>query len=762
MLALGEIAPASVGFRTKLQKERRAQQSQSWWLHAVIEYGSGMNFVVDELLKTRAGENVLALLTAVISVLEGGAIEVLNLLFEKMNAPMYSIPSIGQLETIRATCLPLVRRMDFKDRLAELQHWLNFQFTPKNSSYYDPDKAIPDAVTMVKLVKILKDIAMQDKERRSKLVFCGARGAAWLILYAGNILGLSVCLVHQDGKTHPVSGTYSSADVLLYPGASDTLEVLQHIDRPSDVIAVACTDQYTSLSTNWLLSCDEAGIDFFGLFCKWDMKDRQEIGDVIYSIATEYIDRRIGITPETQKSMLYKFRGRDMTGTYDTLRQILHLLGLPSQFMRNKNWRELHFRKHAKSTGESRVDLELRLFSAMYEHVDQELHRFCSHVKLQPHELKHLPSYCPRCSLFYVTQEVAYFSSCLVFSDWHLNFRKISVRRLKPGGDSLSQLAYDHFKDVYADSQPAVTNDVMRSLLHSPPDDRVALAEEIAQICCGSRYSFDLIRSNQHKFLGINLDGVLLIEYGAIEPSLQEGPRLILREGEFSLGGDRRSLLVTSPFSGSSYYGCAVNVKNVLQPFNHFEGASLFVRASLQKDAIEMHYTFTHEAEDEEGNPRDLEVDVPVLDVITGLRSLLVTKPCEHECKEPLLVNQVRIGVDGENGEKVIYWKDSTNSFWHIQDTLIRHGTSGGPNSPRENRSPTIQFYPVENNPLGQWASVAFAQRDLKQCEANSSCSLTILQRQACLECTRDRSKQVLAYDTNHATTVCIIAGGSA
>jgi len=47
---------------------REAQRKESWLIHALVEYGAGTNFVVDELLKTRAGENVLALLCATASV----------------------------------------------------------------------------------------------------------------------------------------------------------------------------------------------------------------------------------------------------------------------------------------------------------------------------------------------------------------------------------------------------------------------------------------------------------------------------------------------------------------------------------------------------------------------------------------------------------------------------------------------------------------------------------------------------------------------
>ena len=202
-----------------------------------------------------------------------------------------------------------------------------------------------------------------------------------------------------------------------------------------------------------------------------------------------------------------------------------------------------------------------------------------------------------------------------------------------------------------------------------------------------------------------------------------------------------------------------MNAKTTLQPFDHFEGAVLSVRGALQKNAIELHYTFTYNGEDG-GNLGTLEASIPVLDIITGLQSLLVAEHCEHAYQEPLLVNKVQIGADNTDTETIICWKDQTNSLWHIQDTLYRSLAGRMPDSAQGNDLSMFHLYPVENNPLGQWASIAFAQKERKEQEADVYCGLTILQRQACLGCIRDRAKQVLEYDKTHAMTVCIIAGG--
>jgi hypothetical protein len=95
--------------------------------------------VADELLRNRAGMNVLALLTAITSVLDSGTVEVLDTLYEKLQVPAHSIPSLSQLQHVRFSCLPLTRKMDFKDRIVKMHQWLvhNFSLKKKPIELYD-------------------------------------------------------------------------------------------------------------------------------------------------------------------------------------------------------------------------------------------------------------------------------------------------------------------------------------------------------------------------------------------------------------------------------------------------------------------------------------------------------------------------------------------------------------------------------------------------------------------------------------------------
>jgi len=755
MLYLGEMTPASVAFRSKLQKVRQTQRAKTWWFHGAVQYGSGVSFVVDELLKLRAGENVLALLTATISIMEGSSIEILNFLFEKLDAGMQNTPSIAQLENIRSVCLNLARDMEFKDRLAEIHHWLITQTSHKGVTYMTYNQAIPSTTTIVNLVEILKDISTQVTDRRSRLAFYGSHGAAWLILYAKDILGLSVCLVFQDSNTVPLSGEFSTADVLLFPQASGATDVFKYVDKASDVISLTSVPDPQTLSTNWLFSCGEGGVDFFALICCWNMKNRQEIGDLIYSMSAEYIERRVSYRDYGGHFCNETYNGQDLTTKFNILRQTLHLLGLPDQFTRKTTWRDDHFSRNWVD-GEPRTELKLRQFSSMLQHMDKSADHFCEHTRLQPSEITTAFSICVRCHLYAVVREVAYFSCCLVFSDWYLGLRKISQQRVRTGGDNLAQISYGYFNAVYGDPDFKVSEPELQKNNWSYGTDHVGLVNELAAICSESAYASDLIRSSKHKFLGVNIDGMVMVNYRAIESSLQPGPCVIVRDGQFSLQGEQRPLLVASIYGGSSSFGCEVDIKNQLAPFDHFPGMALSVKASLQRDAIRMQHTVSYESSEDSEDWMSLEIDVPVLVISDGLQSLHLIPSCTHGFETPLQVSEVQVydNADGVHQPKS-YWKDSVGDLWQIRDTL-KFETIDFDNQGLPRAFNIFHLYPVKNNALAQWASVALAQNQRKESQIRHGGMY--LQQKACLACTGDYVRAQLSKNDHY--DICIIMAG--
>jgi hypothetical protein len=234
LLTLGEITPASDTFQKKLVGCRREQRSRRWFINAVVEYGSSTNAVVDQLLNTRAGENILSLIIAVCSVLDNGTVEVLNIIVELLRVPFESTPGISQLQNVRSVCLPLARMMDFKDHVARTHEMILREAFPQKSVFRYQD-ALPDSRTMANLVVALKNLCIE-RMPGHKLVYYGITGASWLIEYSKDVLGLDVCLIYGDGTTRPVKGTYNTCSVVVLPTNAGATEVLRPLAQPTDII----------------------------------------------------------------------------------------------------------------------------------------------------------------------------------------------------------------------------------------------------------------------------------------------------------------------------------------------------------------------------------------------------------------------------------------------------------------------------------------------------------------------------------------------
>ena len=68
MLKIGKVVPACAKFRSAIHDARKKQRSKQFWLYKTIELGTAINFPADVLLKTRAGENAIALVCSLVPV----------------------------------------------------------------------------------------------------------------------------------------------------------------------------------------------------------------------------------------------------------------------------------------------------------------------------------------------------------------------------------------------------------------------------------------------------------------------------------------------------------------------------------------------------------------------------------------------------------------------------------------------------------------------------------------------------------------------
>ena len=219
ILCMGEIAekcPASNEYRRELSVCRQAQRTESQWLYKLVEIGAATNFVADELLKKRAGENVVALLSAILPVMSESSCDNLLLkLFEACNAPLDKTPGFGQLRSIRKSLTPLTRKTQFKDRAFQY-HILSRQLLDTDASAVKPtaNESIPSEETAVQVILALSKLVREDSGHI--LAYHGLKGSGWVIAYARHVLGLPVCVLRSTSKPVPISGDYQSARVLAY------------------------------------------------------------------------------------------------------------------------------------------------------------------------------------------------------------------------------------------------------------------------------------------------------------------------------------------------------------------------------------------------------------------------------------------------------------------------------------------------------------------------------------------------------------------
>ncbi|KAI4088720.1 MAG: hypothetical protein LQ344_005876 [Seirophora lacunosa] len=215
LVCMGEIAgvsPASSEYRKEISLCRQQQRKQSIWLYKLVEIGTASNFVIDELLKTKAGECIIALMSTILPVLPEAACDYVFLkLFEDATVNPDKTPGFAQLRALRAAVSPLVRGMAFKDKLCQYQVIIN-RLRPREP--YGFRQGIPDAETLVHLILMFRKLISVGTQ--FVLKYRGCQGAAWVIAYARHVLSLPVCVMQTAQDSVPISGEYKDAKVLVY------------------------------------------------------------------------------------------------------------------------------------------------------------------------------------------------------------------------------------------------------------------------------------------------------------------------------------------------------------------------------------------------------------------------------------------------------------------------------------------------------------------------------------------------------------------
>ncbi|KAL8696758.1 MAG: hypothetical protein Q9201_007492, partial [Fulgogasparrea decipioides] len=265
MLMVSELTPTSQDFRITLNNRREKQRNQRQWLYNLVEFGAGSSFLVDHLLKTRAGENVLALLASVVPFVSPDAcIAALSTLFDTAGVQLDHTPGVSQFYKLRSALVPFTRIVGFQEKVLQY-HSLFERITNRQSTSDElftddtatgsPYDAMPGKYDLPRIVQLCHRIATTQKV--AVLIYKGFQGSGWVAAYASTILGFSVCAVDSSGVQIPLNDHYGKAKVILEPAAKECACQLRLEGDLSDVIRVESLDQPSR--RGWSINCLELG-----------------------------------------------------------------------------------------------------------------------------------------------------------------------------------------------------------------------------------------------------------------------------------------------------------------------------------------------------------------------------------------------------------------------------------------------------------------------------------------------------------------------
>jgi hypothetical protein len=251
LLLIANLTPTTIEYRRELNRIRESQRKERIWLYKVVEIGTATNFLADHLLKTRAGENVLALLSALVPLLpEEAFTTVLLKSFEHSGIPADSTPGLGQISRIRAALSPFTARTVIKDRVLQY-HGL---FSRLTSTSNELSSAIPPPEVIPEILGIFHKLITH--ETPYLLHYHGIAGAAWVAAYACNVLGLHACAMLSNGDVISLNTAYDNARVIFYLESPRQEFSLWQRGNIEDLTSISDLSSMNLEQMPWLISCD--------------------------------------------------------------------------------------------------------------------------------------------------------------------------------------------------------------------------------------------------------------------------------------------------------------------------------------------------------------------------------------------------------------------------------------------------------------------------------------------------------------------------
>lgn len=768
MLMIAEVCPASNEYRKEISMCRQEQRKTAIWIYKVVELGTATNFVADELLKSRAGENVVALMSALLPVMsEESSDAVILKLFDRRGASLNTTPGYSQLRSFRTILAPLLRKTEFKDKAFQYHSLLKRLLVDNKSlpstSLDEVYHSIPSEETMVHIIQLLSEL-VQEGDRKI-LAYHGLKGAAWCIAYARHVLGLAVCILRTRVDLVPINGDYNNARVLVYIFEEESRCDILLQGKVTDFFDIKGLESSEFESQyGWAIDANKTNL----LDCYLPASEfwRTRAVDIVTSLVhayTEFIARQIHGEREDQeleKTGLVKYSVYCLPAIRRRASKILEMLGFGSHHRRAAEagvWRQYV------------TILKPKLSEPEAEDACSPSHLF--HLTPGPAWLSSPPTQYKTCrgsrplqrtsedgrppsvheALEFDDDEISHIAfllrtvvavSWLAFTNWDEYLHIISVTFLerKDGWYNLSRIAslkdmllsygqdVDHISSRYASGE---VNMQVGGMRRKNPRKGMVGTYEIIGIT--AMISLDGFHTRSAKFddsstLAVHNRGFIVARNPAIQQSLDtEASYVFFMHGSISANGERREVISSNP---SRYIGSLPAQEPVThyQPTDMFPTLKLSTRAQLLGSHLEIYQDVLIKDK--------ISLTSPLTYILVGLGQLYVTNGCDHS-----YYNEFQ-PLQSDN------YKDQSPQIGIVKqgmfaiDPLLER--------PTERNALTCYLQAVDQNGCGQWVACGVMAGRTR---------LTILQRNTCLQCTCRMAEQNYLIAGGDLANVCVIPG---
>ncbi|MCJ1387642.1 hypothetical protein MMC18_000485 [Xylographa bjoerkii] len=648
MLMIAELIPASNQFRRTVNRERQQQRSERFWYFKAVEVGGASNFLADQLLKTRAGENVVGLLTAITSTMhETSCTTILSLLFDAAGVSLDNTPGIGEFEKIREALLPLVRRTEFKERVAHYHYRLRSFIHPGGFANDDPYKARPhdeddeddsyEAMPHDKdIPNIICMLSALVKHPDHVLNYHGIIGAGWVAAYASYVLGIETCAVDCSGNTLPINGALEDSRVVIWVSVSEP-------DAHYEISVAGKIEQFIVLEspaglerTGWSIDCTK--------LCYVDenvpgLRETPEflcISEFV-AVVTMFVIFRLarGDSKENLRTYLNLSKGplvyymavfKDL---YVRALHILEVLGFRcppvTSFFAESGHNETLFTPRLVDEAEQgafALDYVLQSSAGYVESSSsvrlQRLFEFVSSkcggaMQQSKSSLLSWPDLA-RHKVSSTVEHATGIASCLAFTDWSTSLKLLSIRQF--------------YQKVYPEIRTHLTANTAEEIVHNS-----------ISICTDN---FDALQLETHsgavEWTGLDLDGLIVLKSTALDSSFNHMRGCILKFYQGRITHEERAVIIirSSPVERKSNF--SVNSAITLFKGRAQKSRQTFTR---KKNVLWLRYELLFDdMKWEHANPTTSMV----------LRDTYVTRPCSHTMQSPLWLHRDRFG----NGEAIL------------------------------------------------------------------------------------------------------------